>query len=687
MRKMFCLLLIFALCISVMGVAFAAEDRAIKVSGVKATVLSQTTARIDWEGISGAKKYFVMVNDVCYISTTDTTCTMVNRSPKRNYEVYVIAVLADGTLQKKADADLITVNTSAGAEEATKVSGVKATVLSKTSVRIDWDGISGAKKYFVMVNDVCYSSTTDTTCTLVNRSPERNYEVYVIAVLADGTLQKKADADILTINTAAGAEEAAKVSGVKATVISQTSARIDWDGISGAKKYFVMVNDVCYSSTTDTTCTLANRKPERTYEVYVLAVLANGTIQNKADADVLSVTMQLSQEDTSGIIVGTMDDNFVITLDDSLPADVYTLRYENEHGVVANCHDICTLENNQRAYHSFILKNMVPSGCTKIGVYNAANKRVGGIEMPQSFLKQPTVKQYSFSAMSDVHLGYSTAESDFKKALTYFNITEKVAFNVICGDLSTSGTESELKNFKSIVDQYSGSTKTYVAAGNHEEYAANSSEYFEEYTGNPLYYYFTKGNDVFIMVGIISTHENKLFSDGELQWLYEVLEANRNKRCFVFQHIPVEGSSGDPMNALQGKTTKIANEETSIAFKNLLSHYKNAIHFHGHTHFKLASQEYDDKANYDNLLGTHSVHIPSLSNPRVIDPTGNSAFLGAPEAAEGYVVDVYESGIVLRGVDIINEKLIPLAQYYLDTTIEDVPANSFVDTTEIIKTT
>ncbi len=683
MKKILCLFLIFALCISMAAGAFAAEDSndaAVKVSGVTATVLSQTSARIDWEPISGAQKYWVMVNDVCYMGTTDTTCTMINRKPEQTYEVYVLALLADGRVLKKADADVISVTTAAG--NVAKVSGVTAMVLSLTSARIDWEPISGAQKYWVMVNDVCYVSTTDTACTVVNRKPEQTYEVYVLALLADGRVLKKADADIISLNTATAAEKVTKVSGVTATLLSQTSVRIDWETVSGAQKYWVMVNDVCYMATTDTTCTVVNRKPEQTYEVYVLALLADGRVLKKADADVRKVTMA----DTSELIVGTMDDNFVIVLDNTLPADTYTLRYENENGSISNCLDICDLDNSQRSYASFILENVAPAGCTKIGVYNSENRRMGSIALPQSFLNQTDGKQYSFSAMSDVHLGYSTAEDDFKKALTYFGETEKVAFHVICGDLAVSGTETELQNYKAIVQQYSGNLETHVAAGNHEEYAANSSGYYEEYTGNPLYYYFTKGDDVFIMVGIISTHENKLFAEGELQWLYEVLEENRNKRCFIFQHIPVEGGSGDPMNALQGITTKLANEESSIAFKNLLSHYKNAIHFHGHTHFKLASQEYDAMANYDDILGTHSIHIPSLSNPRMIDPTGESAFFGAPQDAEGYVVDVYENGIALRGIDIVSEKLIPVAQYYLDTTIEEVAANSFVDSTGIIKT-
>ena len=388
--------------------------------------------------------------------------------------------------------------------------------------------------------------------------------------------------------------------------------------------------------------------------------------------------------------VGSMNSSNIIMLNATLPVGTYTLKYEDECGIMENCESICTLTKKNPfailSYTNFIRENKAPYNCKQIGVYNSNGERMGYIPLSENFINKAENKLYTFSATSDVHLGYDTSESDFKKALQYFNEKENVDFNVICGDLAIAGKEEELQKYKEIVDEYSKDTEVYVAAGNHEEYKLNSSEYFEKYTGNPLYYSFTRGDDVYIMVGIISTHENRLFAEGELQWLYETLEANRNKRCFVFQHIPIEGTSGDALNTLQGRTTKLANEKTSIAFKNLLSHYKNVIHFHGHTHLSLDSQKYDRNANYFYYAGSHSIHISSLSNPRIIDESGNSAFLGAPKDAEGYVVDVYKEGIVLRGVNLVDEKLIPIAQYYLETPIQNIEANTFVDSSGVIIT-
>lgn len=393
-------------------------------------------------------------------------------------------------------------------------------------------------------------------------------------------------------------------------------------------------------------------------------------------------------------IVGTVDLDNTIHLGSTLKAGTYTLRYENENGAMSDYADICTLEITKSgagaSYSTFIKENKAPLLATKIGVYNQFDERVGTINLQESLKSYSSDKLYSFSALSDVHVGlnennkeyYLTSSEDFKRALTYLNKKENVDFNCICGDLTVYASETELSYYKSIVTEYSNDTPVYVAAGNHEEYKAYTSEFLEDYTGNPLYYYFEKGDDVFIMMGIISSFEDRTFEEGELQWLYEVLEKNRNKRCFIFQHVLTQEGSGDALKLHTGST--LGSKPTSIAFKNLLKHYTNTVYFHGHSHMQFALQQYSDIANYDNLLGSHSVHIPSLSVPRGVDENGKRVSIF--EDSEGYVVDVYENGIMLRGRDFVNEKFLPVAQYYLDTTIKNIQENTFVDSSGIIDT-
>lgn len=195
-----------------------------------------------------------------------------------------------------------------------------------------------------------------------------------------------------------------------------------------------------------------------------------------------------------------------------------------------------------------------------------------------------------------------------------------------------------------------------------------------------MYYTFEHNGDVFIMCGEWQEWKEYLFIQGELQWLYETLEANRNKRCFVFFHVFPWGDSG---NANGYYPTNIFTGTQGSVFQSLMTHYKNVTLFHGHSHLKFYLQEIDEKANYSDALGFRSVHIPSLSVPRdKVD--GTLTYLFAE--SEGYVVDVYENGIHLRGRDFITEEFLPIASYWIDTTLVNVPAETYTDSTGTITT-
>lgn len=338
-----------------------------------------------------------------------------------------------------------------------------------------------------------------------------------------------------------------------------------------------------------------------------------------------------------------------------------------------------------------IPQNIALSNARKLAIYNGNTKVC---DVPLGHLELPSVgeKLYSFGAVSDIHLQYNTAQEDFQKALTYLNETEDVAFTCVCGDLTQTASEETLSVFKQYVDTYSADTPVYAIAGNHEAYKilddgtwgshdeATVRSLIQTYTGHPLYYSFTHGNDVFIMVGVCQDYAD--FGIGGLQWLYETLEANRNKRCFVFQHIPPDDACGNPYVIYKND---IWNGTQSVVFENLMKHYRNVVFFHGHRHMKFDLQTKTNLANIDDIYGRYSVHIPSLAATR----TGNTDGTGRTELyaeSEGYVVDVYENGIHLRGRDFVREKFLPIASYWLETKLVNIEANTFVDSTGTITT-
>lgn len=336
-------------------------------------------------------------------------------------------------------------------------------------------------------------------------------------------------------------------------------------------------------------------------------------------------------------------------------------------------------------YKDFIQENVAPKNVRRIGVYNTKGNRVGYI--PLANLQFPTnigKKLYSFGALSDVHYQLTTASEDFHRALQYFNDTEDVAFTCICGDLTQNGTDGELTQYKTAVDTYSSDTPVYAVFGNHDTYQGLYAS-TEAYTGYPLCYTFTHGEDVFIMMGIISGYSGNigtLFTQEMAQWLYEQLEENRNKRCFLFQHVLSKKGSGDAYGVYPH--TKLSGAEATV-FESLISNYPNVIWFHGHSHMKFSLQQGNDMANYDKVFGCHSIHIPSLSVPRDVN-SSTTGYKTVYADSEGYVVDVYEQGIHLRGRDFVRGYFIPVASYWLDTHLQAVDAGRYTDSTGTIIT-
>ena len=338
---------------------------------------------------------------------------------------------------------------------------------------------------------------------------------------------------------------------------------------------------------------------------------------------------------------------------------------------------------HKSTFEDFIPQNVAPPNAKRIGIY-LNDERKGGFGL--SNLRLPNIgnKKYSFGAISDVHIQRTTAKDDFQRALTYFNNEKDVSFVCVCGDLTESGYADQLAEYKACVDTYA-SKPIYAISGNHESYGGlDMTSVIQTYTGQPFYYSFEKENDVFIMLGIKS--EDTLFTDAEIQWLYETLEANRNKRCFVFQHV----FNGKEKAAVCGNAYGLyhnycwSNATQTAVFESLMEHYTNAIFFHGHSHFRFNLQSKNcTYANIDKSQGYWSVHIPSISVPRE-DANGDGETEYYTAGSEGYVVDVYDNHVVLRGRDFVKGEFLPIATYCLDTTLQTIAPNTFTDSTGVI---
>lgn len=261
---------------------------------------------------------------------------------------------------------------------------------------------------------------------------------------------------------------------------------------------------------------------------------------------------------------------------------------------------------------------------------------------------------YSFGVLSDIHIQYDTGLADFQRALTW--LRDRVPFTCVCGDLVSFASAENMAQYAEYVAAYAGDMPLYECAGNHETYPSLGvggtldETLWTETTGKEPFYSFTYGNDVFLF---LSLRTETTFTSGGLTWLEGQLEANKDKRCFVFQHLhDPEDDAADPSHAYSDMLAYTEGQ----AFLALMRQYTNAVWFHGHTHLTFGAEQYP----VSEKLGYRSVHIPSLQGPRFYDEETdslanyyyeNGVQTWGSTLAEGYVVDVYESKIVLRGID------------------------------------
>lgn len=327
-------------------------------------------------------------------------------------------------------------------------------------------------------------------------------------------------------------------------------------------------------------------------------------------------------------------------------------------------------------------ENIAPSNAKSISIYNG-NTKVCDVDISKMQPQNLGKKLYSFGLLSDIHLSATTDTENsangarFDSALTYFE-NQGCAFACISGDITNVGfytkqndeilpRTTQFAEYKRIVETHD--IPVYGCCGNHDSYYIAITENLadlETYTGDGLYFIKTQGDDVFIFVGQ-DTATTPMSVDA-FEWLKVTLETYKNNRCFLFIHPFVsDDDSGNPLGIYENKTFDYNNSAWGNArtaeFKKVLASYPNVIVFHGHSHMLFESQEKVCNANYSTTLGFKSVHIPSTVYCRDI----RSGNITNADMSQGYICDVYNNHIVLKGYNFTASSYVPIAQYCVET--------------------
>lgn len=317
-----------------------------------------------------------------------------------------------------------------------------------------------------------------------------------------------------------------------------------------------------------------------------------------------------------------------------------------------------------KSFSNFNELNVAPADASKIVAVDNSNNIVSEINIPSSLASKLGTKLYMVGVLSDIHIDayeedYGDSQNDFINALQFYN-GNNVDFIIINGDLVNEGYEADYQKYIELVNTYSNNIPIKVLRGNHECYYDGgydaSNTRFADYIGEANYYEYIKDNDVYLFLSCMKETGDNL-TDEQTDWLAEKLAEHMNQRVFLFTHYMYGdvGTAGE----LYDKT-----QMSNSAFLNLVARYKNIVYFSGHTHTNFETQSLSKYANIkkaDEIC--NRVHISSLARPRVYD---GSDFVNVPAGSQGYLMDVYDNGILLKGYDFATGKFVAIAQYFME---------------------
>lgn len=357
----------------------------------------------------------------------------------------------------------------------------------------------------------------------------------------------------------------------------------------------------------------------------------------------------------------------------------YSIYWGDDNGKLPEYEAITYLEitesSNVKTYE-FSPLNAIPDNATRI---IAIHKDVisADFKIPDSKRLNINDKLFSYGALSDIHIDGDDdddafTKSDFAKEISYFETNGAVA---ICnsGDITRDGRECDVAAILPFINNTN--LPIYTARGNHDN--ANDCSGLDnvlylsiEPNGN-LFLKEING-EIFIFCGIISSSAggSSIFDDAQITQLSAWLKTYKDRRVFLHEHV-FFGETGNIYNLYNG--SGMSDSGNAGEFKKLMSKYRNVILCTGHSHLDFSLQRLGDHANIVQRTDTlcHRVHIPSASRPRynainTPDIKENTYTYGL--GAQGYLIDVYEDFIILKGRDFSKDKNLPYATYILDTT-------------------
>jgi fibronectin type 3 domain-containing protein len=218
------------------------------ITSITANALSESSIKITWNTVANASKYRVYrgtnssstsMEPVAYIDAPAIEYTDNSLAASTSY-YYRIAVIRSGDSESLQSYNYAYATT----RSAPTVTGIYASTLSESSIKVTWDAFTGASKYRVYrarntsssasMEPVAYVDTPATEYTDTSLAASTTY-YYRIAVIYSDSREGPLSSDYSYATT----RSAPTVTGISASALSGTSIKVTWNALTVASKYRV----------------------------------------------------------------------------------------------------------------------------------------------------------------------------------------------------------------------------------------------------------------------------------------------------------------------------------------------------------------------------------------------------------------------------------------------------------------
>lgn len=181
-----------------------------------------------------------------------------------------------------------------------------------------------------------------------------------------------------------------------------------------------------------------------------------------------------------------------------------------------------------------------------------------------------TAQQFKFAWLTDVHIGYPTAAEDLTRSVNDINSFDDIAFTIVSGDITATGTLNELSQAKIILDNLTN--PYYIIPGNHDtKWSESGCTDFIKLWGNDRFVF---EYDKFLFIGLHQGPRMRM-ADGhwapeDLRWFDSLIVSlpDSNQPIIFLTHYPLDESIDNWYEMLD----RLKNVNTQVA-----------IFGHGHT--------------------------------------------------------------------------------------------------------